>query len=213
MGDQLVPTQEFSPLPLPSRQLSAEVKHELAELADRRMLSPAREAGYNLRLVGATVLPQRQTIARTQHGAWLFVSHFEDPTADEYGGRLPIPEDQIAHLAQLYELNVRPQEVWFGHELPATYKDGDSIPQLVPPPKELREKDEQLALRLEKATKLFLTGAAATVTAAAAAPLTVVGGAAGALAAIGTDPIIFGGVKHPKFPVVEWCGLAQWDWE
>lgn len=189
-------------LPAPSSDLAVQ---QTVELAERRMLTPAREAGYELRLVGATVLPQRQTISRTKWGTWLFVDNFKDPTAASYGGRIPVPEAEIARLTELDRAGVRPQHLWLGHQLPDSYKDGDALPQLVPPPRRLREQDERLRDQLSKATSLLVNGAAATL-AVVAAPLA-------AVSAVGLDPIVFGGVRHPELPVVGWCALAQWDWE
>ena len=65
---------------LPAPRLSAEVSTYMAELAERRMLSPARARGYELRLLGATVLPHGQVITRDRWGTWLFVDHANDPT-------------------------------------------------------------------------------------------------------------------------------------
>jgi hypothetical protein len=169
------------------------------------MLAPARESGYELRLLGATVLPQRQVIARSPHGTWMFVDHVADPTAERYRGKIPIPAEQHARLAALDRAGVRPDLVWLGHELPDSWREGHPVP--VPAPAQLREKDQRLTARLRTATRLFLRGAGATL-AVATTPL-----AAAAALGAGLDPIVLGGVRHPEAPVVEWALLAQWDWE
>lgn len=193
---------------LPAPRLPAAIEPRLVELAEQTMLSPARQAGYELRLVGATVLPQCQKIERTPWGAWVFVDHLKDPTATKYTKhKIPMPVDQIARLEALKEAGVRPHVAWLAHQLPDSYRDGDPLPQLVPPPRHLREKDQRMALRLGSAMELFFKGAAALLT-AAASPL-----ALGLAAGAGLDPIILGGVKHPDYPVVQWVLLAQWDWE
>jgi hypothetical protein len=191
---------------LPIPRLSAEVKRTLCDLADERMIHPASEAGHELALLGATVLPQRQTIARTEHGNWLLVDHVDDPTADEYGGALPVPAEELGRLQTLDEAGVRPQLAWLGHQLPADYVDGDPIPRLVPPPRELREKDERLTIALTRARSLLLTGLGGMLAATAALPLAP-------LALIGSDPVIFGGVRHPQLPIVAWSVLCSWTWE
>jgi hypothetical protein len=212
MGNRLERQGEITLPSLPHPELNAEVKRDLIKLADRRMFAPAREAGYELQRVGVTMLPQEMKTVHTPYGTWLFVNHLDDPTADEYGEKLPIPNEQLARLHHLAELGVNPQNVWNGHEMPPTYKVDDPIPRLVPPPKQLREKDQRLALQLATATKFFLMASGTLVAAAAAAPLAVAGGAVSVLG-VGLDPIIFGGVRHPELPVVDWCVLAQWNWE
>jgi hypothetical protein len=182
--------------------MRAEVQRRLSTLVDERMVIPAREAGYELALVGATVLPTEQTIAKTDRGTWLFVDHVNDPTSREYQGRLPIPAEQMTHLTNLDRAGVRPQLIWIGHEMPAGYKEGEPVPRLVPPPRELREKDQRLTLGLGSIAKVWATALAGLVVAPAAA-----------LGALGTDPIIFGGVRHPEHPIVAWCVLCSWDWE
>lgn len=62
----------------------------LIERAEQRMLAPARERSYELRLLGATVLPQRQTIVRSPHGTWLFVDTPRTSAPCEYDGTIPI---------------------------------------------------------------------------------------------------------------------------
>jgi hypothetical protein len=197
------------PILLPTPRLSADIEPRLNELAERKMLSPAREAGYELRLVGATVLPQRQVIARTKYGAWLFVNHADDPTANRYKGNVPVPAEQHERLAELDRVGVCPDLLWLGHELPATWQEGDLVP--VPAPRHLREKDHRLTQRLKTGTELFLKGAGATLTVAATAPIAL--GAAVLAAGAGLDPIILGGAEHPDYPVVQWVLLAQWEWE
>jgi len=147
MGNELGPHEP--------KGITPGLKRDLVALADRRMLSPAREAGYDLRLVGATVLPQQQTIARTQWGTWLFVNHADDPTAEQYKGKIPVPREQLIRLNELHGAGVSPQHVWIAHQLPNSYRDGDPLTDLVPPPKQLREKDERLKHQLTKAFAPF----------------------------------------------------------
>lgn len=190
---------------LPVPRLSVDVKRELEVVAEQRMLAPARKAGIELRMAGATGLPQHEAIYRNPWGTWLFVDHLDDPAAEEYKGQIPVPEEQIGRLVQLGQCGVRPQLAWLVHQLPDSYQDGDPLPALVPAPRELREKDERLTLRLAQATSLYLKSAFA-VLAATASPLA-------AITVAGLDPIVFGGVKHPRLPIVGWCVLAQWEWE
>lgn len=196
---------------LPAPRLDAGIEQSLSELTEHRMLSPARRAGYELRLVGASVLPQRQTIARTNRGTWLLVDHCQDPTAAQHKKssllpsrrRIPVPQEQINQLRELAKAGVKPNLAWFAHELPSDYQEGDPLPQLVPAPKRLREKDERLARIISGAVEVLtqpLTSSEVSVSSSAAV-------------GAGYDPIILGGVKHPDYPVVGWCVLAQWDWE
>lgn len=196
---------------LPAPRADANLEREFVQLAEQRVVDPARRAGLEVPMLGATVLPQRQTICRTDQGAWLLVDHTDDPTASHYRGKIPIPAAEIAVLRRLHDAGVHVDTVWLAHELPATYRAGDAIPRLVPVPRELREKDERLTARLTTATELFLKAAALTLTAAVAAPLGVIGVAAAATP--GLDPVILGGVTHPTLPLVQWCLLAQWEWE
>jgi hypothetical protein len=151
---------ELAVLPAPRSDLS--VSPELAERTEARMLAPARQRGYELRLVGASVLPQQQVIARSQWGTWLFVDHARDPTAREYGGRIPIPREQRAKLSDLAQAGVRPDLVWLAHELPASWKEGEAISQLVPAPAHLREKDQRIVLRLRAVSDAALKAAGMT---------------------------------------------------
>jgi len=183
---------------------------ETRTLALDRMIEPAREAGYALHLVGATVLPQHQTIVHTAAGRWLLTDHREDPTADQYGGKIPIPEDQLARLRDLDAHGVAPDLVWPAHELPPDWQEGAPLPHLVPPPPALRETDERLASGLGAATKAFALAAGVTAGGAAAVPALALGAI---VSSVGLDPIILGGVCHPKAPIVQWAILAQWAWE
>jgi hypothetical protein len=194
---------------LPAPRVSPAVQGQLDDLTECRLLSPAREAGYELHLVGATVWPQRQMITKTSQGTWLFVEHWNDPTADRDGDIL-VPPEQHEQLVELDRF-VAADLLFLGHQLPGSYNEGDPIPQLVPPPKHLREKDERLTQALRTATTLFLKGAGAVLTVAAAAPIVAVGAVASLGA--GLDPIIFAGVQHPEEPVVQWVVLVSWVWE
>ena len=193
---------------LPAPRLITGVERSLFERTEQRLLAPARSRGHQLQLVGATVLPQGQTIAQTSRGSWIFVDHKQDPTAlyPETKGKIPIPRKELELLRDLSQGGraVRPDVVYFGHQLPAGWQANQPLPRLVPAPRHLRQQDERLTLVLRQATELFVKGAAGLLT-LAVAPL--------ALAGVGLDPIVFGGVKHPSEPVVSWCVLCAWEWE
>jgi hypothetical protein len=57
-----------------------------------------RHMGYELRLVGATVLSRRQVIARSRSRTWLFVGHVEDPTGQQRKGKILVPAIATADL-------------------------------------------------------------------------------------------------------------------
>lgn len=190
---------------LPAPRVSADVERMLQERAEAKLIRPAREAGYEVRLLGATVLPQNQVITRTEWGTWMFVDHVDDPTATKkYRGKIPVPDEQRARLHDLYRVGVDPEYIVIGHELPATWQEGDPVP--VPAPAHLREKDQRLVRWLSGLARVWAQGLA-VILAAPAAPLAVL--AAGA----GMDPIVLGGVRHPTEPVVLWVLLAEWVWE
>jgi hypothetical protein len=190
---------------LPAPRVSTQVQRTLFELAEARVLEPGRRAGYELRLLGATVLPQRQVIATTQHGKWLFVDHVDDPTAKLYRGKIPVPRDEHNKMVNLDRHGAYLDYAWMGHQLPTEWQEGDPVP--VPVPRQLREKDEKLTLWLNRAVEVFAM-AAGGLLAVAASPLAI-----GAVAGAGFDPIVLGGVRHPEEPIVLWTLLAQWEWE
>jgi hypothetical protein len=183
------------------------VSRAVAELAERRMLAPARRAGVELQFLGTSPPPIHGEEHNLTSGVWKFVDHVDELTARDFSGRIPIPLEQIANLKRLRDVGVRPEHIWFAHQMPPHFRPGDPTPQLVPTPRELREKDERLTLTLTAASRLLLKGAGLALTAAAAPALAV------AAAGAGLDPVILGGVEHPEHPLFGWCVLAQWEWE
>lgn len=181
---------------LPPSGGGGELDRPLATLIERHMLAPARKAGVELTFAGVTKMPDgRPQIESTRWGSWLFASSSADPTAD-WLHRIPFPPDQLDRLKLLYQHNVDPEIISIAHQLPASYRDGDPLPRLVPDPPRMREKDEQIRRWLVKA-KDAVKGVAAGF----------------ADAATKLDPLILGGMKHPDLPLVGWCVLAYWEWE
>jgi hypothetical protein len=200
----LIPTGGVSPSnldPAPIRTLT--------KRADARLLAPAREAGYELSLLGATVLPRGQVIRRTQQGTWLLTNYRSDPTAALYGGRIPIPAQPHARLTELAAAGVAPDHVWLAHQLPRDWHPGQPAHAPVPDPKHLRERDQRLARGLKAASRTaaqVLAVGGLALGAIAVAPLAMLDG-------IGLDPIVLGGVEHPTLPLVGWVELTRWEWQ
>jgi hypothetical protein len=150
-------------------------------------------------------MPTEREICRSEHGDWLFVSHHDDPTAKNYGGKIPVPTAERQRLAALKDAGVRPDLIWLAHELPVGWDETQELPNLVPAPPHLRKHDEALT----RAIRITATAAGVLAGTAIAAPLAI-----GAIGIAGMlDPIVLGGVKHPNLPVVQWAVLAQWTWE
>lgn len=181
---------------LPAPRLDADIQAYLTHLTHERILEPAENAGFALDLFGASVLPQRQTIVRTEHGSWLFVDHAMTP---------PLGTTTAESQSRRSSSNASPRWRWPGF-VPITSGSPTSsprigrarLPQLVPAPAHVRRQDELL---LDQVREFFH----------------VIGETAAGLGAlvsdVGLDPIVLGGVQHPHLPVVSWVVLAQWTWE
>jgi hypothetical protein len=109
-----------------------------------------------------------------------------------------------ARLALLEDAGVEPDLVWLAHQLPATWAEGEAIPDLVPAPPRLRHIDEMLLGPVRGAKKL----ASLVKIAGRSLPAGLT-----AIAEVGLDPIVLGGVVHPSLPVVQWAILAEWAWD
>jgi hypothetical protein len=194
---------------LPPSNLDPAPIRTLTKRADVRLLAPACEAGYELSLLGTTVLPQRQVIRRTQQGTWLLTDYRQDATAALYGGRIPIPAESHARLTELAAAGVAPDHVWLAHQLPGDWQPGQPVDALVPDPKHLRQRDQRLIRGLQAASRtaaqVLAVGGLALGT-MALAPLAMLGG-------VGLDPVVLGGVQHPTLPLVVWVELARWEWQ
>jgi hypothetical protein len=170
----------------------------LAEEAERRILSPARTAGFDLRPAGITGPPRQGEIVTGPWGKFGLTDHLRDPAMND--GQLPIPPDQIVRLRELDRV-IHSDLLWLAHGLPADWQPGQPLPPLVPTPRRLREADARRVELWAKVFKWIGTSAKA------------VGRAAGSVAAVGLDPVVLGGIQHPHAPAVYWVVLAQWDWE
>jgi hypothetical protein len=222
---------------LPSRPLAVTERTELAEQLERDIFGPARAIGRNLPTArGPSEQPSSPCIWQDGSRSWYFASYLEDPSADE-SGRIPVPQEQLARLEELFRAGVHCDLVWIGHELPETWKPGD--PLVPEPPRTRRQREaldtavtglssgvkkaadaaETVGRGVEKATlgaAMVTAGLAAGVAAAGvAAVLPVVTAAAGApasaLLVIGMDPVVLGGIIHSSGSVM-WVELARWNW-
>jgi hypothetical protein len=205
MADNTLPISPNELLP----SLDPAATRTLSRRADTRLLTPAREHGYELRLLGATVLPRGQVIHRTRQGAWLLTEYKHDPTAASYGGRIPIPAEPHARLTALAAAGVAPDHVWLAHQLPEDWQPGQPADVLVPDPRHLRERDENLMRGLTAASRTavrVLAVGGLALGAMALAPLAMLDG-------VGLDPVVLGGVQRPELPVVVWVELARWEWQ
>jgi hypothetical protein len=177
---------------------------------ERRMLLPARRVGCSLVPIGVSRLPDHrinETIRADTGTAWHLVDWREDPARDVVNGKNLAPPELIPWLHTLDEAKVRPQLLIAAHEQHPDWKEGDPYTP-VPAPRHLQEKDERLRVQLGFVNKLLLV-AVGGLLAVAAAPVVLAGAA---IASVGLDPVLFGGVKHPELPLVEWVYICSWEW-
>jgi hypothetical protein len=193
---------EISELP-GAREVPAEIALALEREAELRILRPARRRGYELRRVGCTVYPKRREIHRSAQGTWLFVNHCDDPATVPYGGKLVVPDDCLDPLNALRKAGVEPDLCWIAHELHPGWQEGDSLEDLIPPPRHIREKNARLLKRITALHTLAGRGAN-LVESGANRALDV-------LASDQNDPVVLGGVMLPNSDAhVCWVVLAQW---
>ena len=184
----------------------------LGQLTGERLLIPAEQAGLSVAPLGISVLPAEGIQIQAPNGNyWCFDDHRVDPTRDEYGGRVPVPAEISQRLHDLVDAGAHVDLVWTGHEMPASWKPGDRVPELVPAPVDLREMDRRIVTANINAARSIAgsvaLGAKTVGKVAASSAL-----AAGSLLD-GLDPVILGGVIDPETNLVCWCLLAQWVWE
>lgn len=174
-----------------------------------RVMAPAASVGATIPFVGILPIPEGPHIQRTSAGSFFFVSSYVDDPGLRRGGRIAIPRRQLQDLEHLRFAGVSVDEVWIGHQLPKTWREGDALPALIPSPPLYRELDASMErviangiAALGQALRVGVSGllAAGSV-------------AAGVVASVGTDPIILGGIRHPTQHVAAWVVLAKWDWE
>jgi len=193
------------PEPKTRTALEPRVGRTLIARLDERVLVPARAAGYDLPVLGATPRPRGVELVQIGSSPWLLADPFDDPTTRRTRGRLVIPGEARERLVSLVRAGVEPDVLHIAHELPpgTRLEDVRHLPRPVDPKR--RERDAHLAAGLRRAVKAAAIGAGVAVGFVALAP------AALAAAASGLDPILLGGVLSADGEYVAWSELARWD--
>ncbi len=170
---------------------------------ERRVLGPARAAGADLECFGVTRTPgpsEELRIVMDGRGVhWVVAPPDRDPTRER--GLIPVPQVQLHRLQTLRSAGVELDYVYVAHELPETWRPGEPIPQLVPPPPRIAA-SERVVARTANITLRALKASAVGVATALAAPLS--------FAAL--DPMVIGGVLSDNSDSVAWAILASWTW-
>lgn len=200
--------------PLPIHPEAAVLLRDLERPLESMLLEPARRIGrHDIAVIGVTEIPKQPIIRKTNNGTWFFAAPYLDDPGLARDGAIAIPEVELHRLIALRDAGVRCDLIWIGHEVPADWKPGQPLPDLVPAPANIRRLDANLE-RLMRGTAIATAGVAAGVALAAGAGVGLALGAAVApFALIGLDPVILAGVKHPTEPVAAWAPLAAWNWD
>ena len=172
-----------------------------------RLFLPAARAGVQPKRFAVTSTPRTHLVATTlmdDHGChWVISSALADPATRD--GRIPVPRKHLDALYRLDSAGAALDFVVIAHELPGSWRPGEPLPRLVPPPERVRRADHvvlEIGHRLLAAAVLTLKVGAV----AAAAPIA----AAAALAAL--DPVILGGVVTDDPNLTAWAVIAAWAW-
>lgn len=189
-------------------ELSPTVQAELEAFVGRKIVAPARQIGYDLPVIGVSPdVPTKPIFTRTPHGTWAYGTDYRsDPAADQYGGVSPIPAPILESLREMRAVGVRPTDLWIVHEADGSWEPGKPLPPTVPPARRVRRHDE-LLIGVTEQMKRGLLVAGAVLGAVAAAPAALL-----AAPAVGLDPVILAGVRHPDGPCA-WVPLASWNWD
>jgi hypothetical protein len=182
---------------------------ELQEPMRRLLLDPARSIGRDdVEAVGVTEIPSQPIVRQTETGSWFFATDFLNDPGLERDGGIAVPEVELQRLRALRDAGVRPDLIWIAHELPTNWAPDQPLPELVPDPLHVRKLDETLERFVRGTAKV-----SAEVVRGVAIGLGVgVGLALAPIAAIGLDPVILAGVRHPEHPYAAWVKVAAWTW-
>ena len=193
----------------PRQADAARLELELAEPLRRLLLDPARSIGRDdIDFVGVTRIPREPMIQQTRNGTWFFACDFFDDPGLARDGGIAIPDLELRRLHALRDAGVKPDLIWIAHELPRGWTPGQPLPALVPDAPHIRRLDETLERFVRVTTRTsFQVLRGVTIGVGVG-----VGLALAPLAAVGLDPVILAGIRHPEQPVAAWVKLAQWDW-
>ncbi len=182
------------------------VSTELEPLVERQLLAPAASIGIDLPVVGVSEVPRQPVLTYAGNRPWYFCNYIEDPTARQFGGYIPVPEAEHVRLTAQLDAGVRPNVVWLAHEVPATWREGQELPNLVPPdvrpvvrPGAVTVSGQRLSVQVVRRAVDFATGVAAN------RPRVI-----NELRHL--DPIVLGGVTDAAGEYAAWVELARWDW-
>jgi hypothetical protein len=189
-------------------ELSPKLQAELEAFVGRKVLAPARRIGYDLPVIGVSPdVPEGPVYTRTPHRTWAYGTDYRsDPAAKQYGGVSPVPGPILDDLREMRSSGVKPTELWIVHEAEGGWQPGQPLPPSVPPSRRFRRHDE-LLIGLTEQMKRGLAVVGMALGAVAAAPAALL-----AAPAVGLDPVIVAGVRHPDGPCA-WVPLASWQWE
>lgn len=179
---------------------------------ETRVIAPARQAGYELPIIGTSEEPQGEVLWQAPSGHWwLFRDHESDPSAERYGG-VVVPDDQREKLEELLRNGFSPDLILVGHEMPQDYSPGDAVPDVVPPrqrqlgPPPSRVWKARQPVVVDGGTALAMGRALFKATSAVVAGAVALGAALGSL-----DPVVLAGVRHPS-GAVTWVEVTRWNW-
>jgi hypothetical protein len=191
------------------------VPEELTTPVLERVVLPARRLGEELQPIGVTGVPSAPFHYPTSHGTWFWASSYlDDPTARSFGG-IPIPREEYKRLKALRDAGLSFDEVWIAHEIPAPWRPGQSLPDLVPPPARLRELDERLTGVVDAVSRV-VADAAAAMAQGVTSPIVPRSPSSSSAwndawgEGDGIDPVVLGGLSTRD--AVVWFLVARWEW-
>jgi hypothetical protein len=179
------------------------VSTELAASVEQQLLTPAASIGVEPPLVGVSDVPRQPVLAYAGDRPWYFCNHVDDPTARQFGGRVPVPDANHRHLVALRGAGVHADLIWLAHELPDGWHEGEALPNLVPA-------DIRPVVRPGTMT---IGGQRQTIQVVRR----MVEGTFGGLRALSRslenlDPIVLAGITDATGEQVAWAELTRWTW-
>jgi hypothetical protein len=180
------------------------VSTELEPLVEQRLLEPAVSIGIELPVIGVSDVPRQPVLAYASDRPWYFCDYIEDPTARQFGGRIPVPEAEHRRLVKLRDAGVHADLIWLAHELPPNWREGEELPDLVP----------SHVRPVVRPGTITVGGQRRSVQIVRRLAESTVGGLRALSRSLeNLDPVVLAGVTDSEGGHVCWAELARWWWE